>query len=154
MTVVNSTLSGNSGAAGIYNIGTSLRIGNTILKTGSSGGNIFNVNGSFTSLGYNLSGDDGSGLLTGTGDQINTDPLLGPLANNGGPTPTQHRFRTARRSTGARITLEALPPDRISAEASGLSFTTLPSPRRRMGTGATRSGRTLSESDPDERGLA
>jgi hypothetical protein len=26
--------------------------------------------------------------LTGPGDQINTDPLLGPLQNNGGPTFT------------------------------------------------------------------
>src|SRR4029077_21230945 len=30
----------------------------------------------------------GSGILTGPGDQINTNPLLGPLQNNGGPTFT------------------------------------------------------------------
>jgi hypothetical protein len=41
-----------------------------------------------TSLGYNISSDDGSGILTGPGDQINTDPLLGPLQDNGGPTFT------------------------------------------------------------------
>jgi hypothetical protein len=29
--------------------------------------------------------DDGSGFLTATGDQINTDPMLGPLQDNGGP---------------------------------------------------------------------
>jgi hypothetical protein len=28
------------------------------------------------------------GFLTGPGDQINTDPLLGPLQDNGGPTLT------------------------------------------------------------------
>ena len=41
-----------------------------------------------TSLGYNLSNDDGGGLLTAMGDQINTDPMLGPLQDNGGPTFT------------------------------------------------------------------
>ena len=41
-----------------------------------------------TSLGYNLSSDGFGGFLTGTGDQINTDPILGPLKNNGGPTLT------------------------------------------------------------------
>jgi hypothetical protein len=86
VTVTNSTLSGNSGAAGIYNISTSVGIGNTILKRGSSGGN--NVNGVITSLGYNLSDDNAGGFLTHTGDQINTNPFLGPLRNNGGPTPT------------------------------------------------------------------
>ena len=39
-----------------------------------------------TSLGYNLSSDDGGGFLTATGDRINTDPKLGPLQDNGGPT--------------------------------------------------------------------
>jgi hypothetical protein len=44
--------------------------------------------GTTTSLGYNLSSDDGSGFFTATGDQINTTPLLGPLQDNGGPTFT------------------------------------------------------------------
>src|SRR5262249_6438269 len=58
----------------------------TILKRGESGSNIVNDSGTLTSGGYNLSNDDGSGYLIGPGDQINTDPLLGPLQNNGGPT--------------------------------------------------------------------
>jgi hypothetical protein len=41
-----------------------------------------------TSNGYNLSSDNGGGYLNGPGDQINTDPLLGPLQDNGGPTLT------------------------------------------------------------------
>jgi cell division septation protein DedD len=66
-----------------------LHIGNTILKRGDSGTNIYsNGGGTVTSLGYNVSSDDGNGYLTGPGDQINTDPLLGPLQNNGGPTFT------------------------------------------------------------------
>ena len=62
-------------------------IGNTILKAGASGENIYN-DGPITSLGYNLSSDDAGGVLTGIGDQINTDPMLGPLQDNGGPTFT------------------------------------------------------------------
>src|SRR5207253_11493070 len=60
----------------------------TILKRGESGANILNDSGTVTSDGYNLSSDDGSGYLIGPGDQINTDPLLGPLQDNGGPTFT------------------------------------------------------------------
>ena len=41
-----------------------------------------------SSHGYNLSSDNGGGYLTATGDRINTDPKLGPLQNNGGPTYT------------------------------------------------------------------
>ena len=89
MQVTNSTISNNSAfsGGGILNLGT-LEIGNTILKTGASGGNIVNKSGTVTSVGYNLSDDDGGGFLTGPGDQINTDPLLGPLQNNGGSTFT------------------------------------------------------------------
>ena len=89
MRVTNSTMSNNSAfsGGGILNLGT-LEIGNTILKTGASGGNILNQSGTVTSLGYSLSNDDGGGFLTGPGDQINTDPLLGPLQDNGGSTFT------------------------------------------------------------------
>jgi hypothetical protein len=89
--IANSTLSGNSAPAGfgggIIN-GGALEIRNTILDAGASGENIFNNGGTVTSHGYNVSSDDGGGLLTGPGDQINTDPLLGPLQENGGPTLT------------------------------------------------------------------
>jgi hypothetical protein len=91
----NSTLSGNSANPGgaIYNTsrfgGTAtLDIGNTILNSGSTGGTLFNDGGTVTSHGYNLSSDDAGGNLNGPGDQINTDPLLGPLQDNGGPTFT------------------------------------------------------------------
>jgi predicted outer membrane repeat protein len=96
LTITNSTLSGNFCAnspddhgGGIYNTGT-LKIGDTILKVGPSGENVYNVQpiGSVTSLGYNLSSDNGGGYLTATGDRITTDPMLGPLQNNGGPTFT------------------------------------------------------------------
>jgi hypothetical protein len=88
--IANSTLSHNSAGTfggGILNFGP-LQIGNTILNRGDSGENIHSFGGTITSTGYNLSSDDGGGFLTGPGDQINTDPMLGPLQGNGGPTFT------------------------------------------------------------------
>jgi uncharacterized delta-60 repeat protein len=48
----------------------------------------FDFGGNSVTTSHNMSNDNGDGVLTGTGDQINTDPLLGALANNGGPTLT------------------------------------------------------------------
>ena len=88
ISVINSTISGNSAkiAGGIRSYYGSLTIGNTILNAGSEGANIV---GGITSLGYNLCSGSGGGHFTGPGDKINTDPMLGPLADNGGPTLTQ-----------------------------------------------------------------
>jgi hypothetical protein len=95
LTISNSTVHSNSVASsmgrggGIYIIGGTLELVNTILnRGGATGANIFYDSGTVISHGYNLSSDDASGLLTATGDQINTDPMLGPLQNNGGPTFT------------------------------------------------------------------
>jgi hypothetical protein len=90
LNVANSTITGNSAGSGggIYNQQGQPFISNTILNAGASGENIFNDGGTVTSFGYNVSSDDGGGYLTGPGDQINTDPLLGPLQNNGGSTFT------------------------------------------------------------------
>jgi hypothetical protein len=96
VTVTNTTFSGNVTqlfGGGIANARTSfgaavVDIGNTIFKRGASGQNIYNNAGSVISRGYSLADDDGSGYLIGPGDQINTDPLLGPLQDNGGPTST------------------------------------------------------------------
>src|SRR4030095_10754629 len=91
LTTANTTFSNNEAVqvgGGIYNSTTgTITIRNTVLKAGTSGANIFN-GGVITSLGYNMSSDDGGGVLTGPGDQIDTDPLLGPLQENGGPTFT------------------------------------------------------------------
>ena len=89
--ITNSTISNNSAESGggIYNdVDGRLQISNTILNAGASGANIVNDGGTVTSNGYNLSSDDGGGYLNGPGDQINTDPLLGPLRDNHGPTLT------------------------------------------------------------------
>ena len=98
LTMINCTLSGNSATihgGGIYNVGNGsvdalLKIGGTILNAGPSGENLYNDDifypATVTSLGYNLSSDNGGGFLTAAGDRINTNPRLGPLQNNGGST--------------------------------------------------------------------
>jgi hypothetical protein len=89
LVIVNSTISGNSSmflAGGVVNL-NDFQIGNTILNEGPSSPTVYNNgNGVVMSLGYNLSSDDASGILTGPGDQIRTNPILGPLQNNGGHT--------------------------------------------------------------------
>ena len=71
---------------GVYNSAT-FRLGNTILN-GNIGSSIINASGTVISLGYNLSSGGGASVLIATGDQINTNPMLGPLQDNGGPTFT------------------------------------------------------------------
>jgi hypothetical protein len=60
---------------------------NTLVVYNSSGVSCFIDAGSITSLGHNLSNDNTCNL-TATGDMTNTNPLLGPLQNNGGATFT------------------------------------------------------------------
>jgi hypothetical protein len=64
-----------------------VRLGNTILKSATNI-TLWNNGGSFASDGYNLSNDGADGLLNQPTDQINTDPLLDNLTDNGGPTLT------------------------------------------------------------------
>jgi hypothetical protein len=81
----NSTFSGNEADVHAGNLyGESAQIGNTVLNAGAPE----DLYGGVYSLGYNVCSDDGGGYLTGPGDQVNTDPLLGPLQDNGGPTFT------------------------------------------------------------------
>ncbi len=93
VTVVNSTLSGNffGSIRNRINLGglALVEIGSTILNGSQT---ITNESGTIFSAGYNLSSDDGGGFLTATGDLINTNALLGPLQDNGGPTFT-HALR-------------------------------------------------------------
>jgi hypothetical protein len=89
LTITNSTVSGNSAASCGGICGGTVEIGNTILNANASG----NIGGTVTSRGYNVCSDDADGLLNGPGDQINTNPLLGPLRNHGGPTLTHMPMR-------------------------------------------------------------
>jgi len=89
ITITNSTLSENTSANISMFKGGMLDIGNTILKAAASGVNLeIGKLATVTSHGYNVCSDNGGGFLNGPGDQINTDPMLGPLQDNGGPTFT------------------------------------------------------------------
>ena len=127
--VTNSTFSGNSATGnggGIYNYACTRRLrggselGSTILNAGSLGENIFNAGGTVTSHGYNLSSDNGGGYLTGPGDQIDTDPMLGPLQDNGGPPsrmrccPAARRLMQATRASLRRLSTTSAAPALIA----------------------------------------
>ena len=92
LTINNSTLDGNYAVGcfglgyggGIYSRNGGVILQNTIVSNSTTGGN---CNGAVTSNGYNLSSDRTCGF-NNTGDLNNTNPVLGPLQDNGGPTET------------------------------------------------------------------
>jgi hypothetical protein len=90
ITLTNSTISHNSPypsyLGGIVNYGEMI-LKNTIIADQLSGGDCY-LGEAVTSLGYNLD-SDGTCNLTAAGDISGVDPLLGPLADNGGPTLTR-----------------------------------------------------------------
>jgi hypothetical protein len=84
----NTTISSNMG--GIYvQPKSTTKIQNSILSDNSPTGEFVNCApfGSLTSDGYNIS-DDASCKFSSSGDMNTTDPMLGPLQNNGGATMT------------------------------------------------------------------
>jgi len=83
-TITNCTFNGN----GVANDHATMTVVNTIFDAGTGGATITNINGTLTSLGHNLSSDNGGGFLIAAGDKPNTNPLLDTLKNNGGPTET------------------------------------------------------------------
>ncbi|MFO1477233.1 MAG: right-handed parallel beta-helix repeat-containing protein [Verrucomicrobiota bacterium] len=100
MNVYDSTFSGNAGAAiltdGRFGGNASLQLGNNLFKAPAGSASLGSLESTVMSAGYNLSSDaaggDGmsgpGGLLNHVGDIRNTDPMLGSLQGNGGPTPT------------------------------------------------------------------
>src|SRR5438093_3528372 len=83
VTITNSTLSENTSSNISMFKGGMLDIGNTVLKAAASGVNLdIGKLATVTSHGYNVCSDNGGGFLNGPGDQINTDPILGPLQVN------------------------------------------------------------------------
>jgi hypothetical protein len=91
----NSALGGVTGPIGTTNIGPAqgggINISNStvaflssILSSNLAGSNCFGV---ITDAGHNIS-SDASCHFSAAGSLNNTDPLLGPLADNGGPTPS------------------------------------------------------------------
>jgi hypothetical protein len=88
LVINNSTFSGNtareSKGGGIFNVkGSTVVLQNSIVANNTGG----NCHGAMTSNGYNLSSDSTCDFDS-TGDMNNSDPELGKLRNNGGPTQT------------------------------------------------------------------
>jgi hypothetical protein len=118
LTIVNSTISDNNtsdSGGGIFANGNTVNLESSTIarNTASDSGGIFNngitvnsfstiiaknvalsrpdFSGTMTSQGYNLVGNTSGTSITGdtTANQLNVDPLLGNLQNNGGPTNTR-----------------------------------------------------------------
>jgi hypothetical protein len=107
LTITNSTIAGNvsqdeGGFPARLGSGGGLGVGNgtVILRNTILAGNLYETSGSptlpsnclaggpgITSQGHNIDSGHDCGL-SGPGDLINTNPLLGPLRDNGGPTMT------------------------------------------------------------------
>jgi CSLREA domain-containing protein len=89
LSLLNATIASNSAPLGgglfVESDGGEAMLTNTILAD-NTGGNV--GGGTITSGGNNLEDANDAGF-TGPGDLINTDPLLGPLQDNGGPTQTR-----------------------------------------------------------------
>jgi hypothetical protein len=85
VTITNSTFVNNSASngGGFYSGRGTVNISGSIVAN-NTGGNCF---GTINDQGYNLESGTDCGF-TGTGSLQNTNPLLSPLANNGGPTQT------------------------------------------------------------------
>ncbi|HVU11925.1 MAG TPA: choice-of-anchor Q domain-containing protein [Phototrophicaceae bacterium] len=94
LTVTNSTFSGNSAptnGSGIYKSSGTLNLNNSIVANSLSSNDCFNNAGGTLNVNYSLIQDGSCGIGTGptyVNGNLSGDPLLGSLANNGGPTQT------------------------------------------------------------------
>jgi CSLREA domain-containing protein len=86
----NSAPPGSGG--GFYNLGRADLMGGAtfryVIVADSPSGDNCAGSGTLTSQGHNLDSGNTCGFAS-PGDLVNADPLLGPLQDNGGPTPTQ-----------------------------------------------------------------
>ena len=103
---------------------------NTILSNPLGGGEncMRGRSNQFISRGHNISSDS-SCPFDQAGDLVNTDPLLGPLADNGGLIQTQARLggspRSMRAARTARCSINAEPPGRSMEIKMGRRFVML-----------------------------
>jgi CSLREA domain-containing protein len=82
------------GGGGVRNEGGAFTVANTIIAGNSTSLGSRDFSGTLTSQGYNLIGNTSGTTITGdtTGNILNQNPLLAPLADNGGATKT-HRLQ-------------------------------------------------------------
>jgi hypothetical protein len=89
LTLINTTVSGNTASygGGLYNIYGTLTLTQSIVASNLLSRDCHHASSTVTSTGYNLDSDT-SCQLTDPTDLPGTDPLLGPLQDNGGGTLT------------------------------------------------------------------
>ena len=117
LTVVNSTIAGNNAAVagGIRHSGNSATLKNTIVAANGPD----DCDGPLVSLGNNIDSDGTCNLGAG-GDLPATDPLLGLLAANGGPTQT-HALLPGSPAINAGDDVGAPPTDQRGLPRVGLT---------------------------------
>ena len=88
----NSVMAGNGFGGGIYNGGLTTAGGTLVVQNSIVAGNVAasqrEISGTLTSGDYNLIQNPDGLPVPGSHNVLGLDPLLGPLQNNGGPTPT------------------------------------------------------------------
>jgi hypothetical protein len=102
LTLTSSTLSGNTAPSrstpegvGIFNDNGAVSVAATILAdNGPASGCDSTGSGGISDAGYNVD-DDSCGFPDATGSQVDVDPDLGPLEDNGGPTQTMSPLLTS-----------------------------------------------------------
>ncbi len=89
-TIANNSVHGVGTAGGGVYAGGTIRLNNTVVATNLSEQNIVSsdISGVLKSSGYNLIGISGGATGYAPTDLLDVDPLLGPLADNGGLTQT------------------------------------------------------------------
>lgn len=97
LSIINSTITANSaggkggGISATKGPGTDdaarVLLSGTIVSNNTASVSFNDINGPATAD-YTLIGDTAGSLITGSNNQLNVNPLLAPLANNGGPTKT------------------------------------------------------------------
>ncbi len=93
VTIGNSTIANNTATGGadggVGNAGAgAVNLLSTIVADNTGNAGAGDTDGPLTTFGHNLVQTPGTVTFNGPGDQTGVDPLLGALANNGGPTQT------------------------------------------------------------------
>ena len=125
--LTNTTLSNNW----IESFGGIVELTSTILNNSP----ISNDSGDIQSHGYNISSDDAHGYLTGPGDQINTDPMLGLARTMAVRRLPMHYFRgspaitpVTPTSCDRHLPISAVTPEFTTAVVDKGSFELQPTP--------------------------
>lgn len=105
MTITNSTLSGNGAAGGAisHTSGYTMTLLNTIVANSTSGGNCYMPITPIVNGGNNIDDGTSCGWGSTSGSMSSTNPMLGPLANNGGPTLTHALLRGSPAANAANV---------------------------------------------------